>query len=382
VDFLLHALHQFLEPLGGRTVGRAVFGLDVIDGETDEVQRVPDLVRDAPGQLSDGGQMLGLPEPLFDPLVLAEALDHEVEALVQVPDLVLAVHGKALVEIPGGHLPCRRDDVVNGFGVPHGEKRGEQDPDGENSQGGQDALRRVATQRFLQVLDVDLQVDVPIMRLAGDDGDDDVVGLAFLVDGRFPELGLDDQFLFPLAHRRADLVGVGAGDDLVGIADDGDLLDPLGLQRGQVLLQACLARGPPRDLLDTHLHRLGQFGGLALDLGHQVPLGLPVDGDQGDQQGRGHEEHHQDELLVEGEIEENVLEHTSVSAVLAPCAPVSEAVPGVAAGFTLSIKALRLSTSPPCGPRPFGDSAVAFSPSASYNESPLRATFPDLEKMA
>ena len=120
VDLLFHAFHEFLEPRGACVVGRPVFCLDVIDGEADEVQRVADLVRDAPGKLADGGEVLRLPEPLLEPALLPEPLDHEVEALGQVPDLVLAVHREVLVEIARRHLARRCDDIVDGLRVPHG----------------------------------------------------------------------------------------------------------------------------------------------------------------------------------------------------------------------------------------------------------------------
>ncbi len=288
----------------------------MIDAEADEVQRVADFVCDPPCELPYGGEVLRLPEPLLETPLLPELLNHVVEAPGQIPDLISAVHRQILVEIAGRHFAGCRYDIVNGSCVPDGQERRDHDTDGENGQGRDDAHGRVPSHGLLEAFDVDLEMDIAVMGLAGDDGDDDVVGLAFLIDGGFPEFGLDDEFLLFLAHRRADLVGVCAGDDLVGVADDGDLSDPFGLERGQILLQARLACCPPGHLLDAHLHGLSQLGRLAFDLCHHVLFGLPVDGDQGDQQDRGQEEHHEDELLGEGKVEKKGLEHPSGSVIL------------------------------------------------------------------
>ena len=70
----------------------------MIDAKADIVQGIADLMRNASRELPDRRKMLRLPEPLFKFPVVTQLTDHEVEALGEIADLVLAVHGKVLVQ--------------------------------------------------------------------------------------------------------------------------------------------------------------------------------------------------------------------------------------------------------------------------------------------
>src|SRR3989454_12363084 len=70
-------------------IRRLEFRPQVIDAQTDQIQRIADLVRHGGRQLCDGRSALGAPQTRFEGALLPELLDHGVEGRHQPPDLVL-----------------------------------------------------------------------------------------------------------------------------------------------------------------------------------------------------------------------------------------------------------------------------------------------------
>ncbi len=124
--------------------------------------------------------MLRLAQPLFKPLVFSQPLNHIIEVLHEIADLIFPVHRELLIQISRRDPFRRCDDMMDGFRVPEGEQNGYEDTEGEDQQGGNDALDGVAPLECREVFRVHLEMDIAVIGLARDDRYHDIVRLAFL----------------------------------------------------------------------------------------------------------------------------------------------------------------------------------------------------------
>ena len=298
VDLLLDDGAQARELLALHWDGRGELRPQMVNDQADRIQGVPHLVGDPRGQVGDGREALRLVQARLQLRLLPQALHHLVEAAVQLPDLVATGGGQALVQLALGHAPGRLDDAGNGLGVCPGQDRRARDADAEDQDRGDEPFDEIDPCQLGEVVQDHADQDVAAALVAHHDGDEEVVGLlteaadVFLAQAR-----RDEQVLALRVHAGPHPAGVRRGDDLLLVADDGDLADAAPLEALDVILQARLA-GPALGGQPLHadLDRGGKIHGVPLHLRDELALRPPVQEEQRGQHEHQQPEHHGEQL--------------------------------------------------------------------------------------
>ena len=251
-----------------------------------------------------GRQALGFVELLLELSVVPELHDHLVEAPDELSHLVAPVLGKGLGEVPVGHAAGRLDHLGDRPRVAGREVEGRNGAQREDDDGGGDPLRVVRADEGAEVVEQHYDVDVSDLFVPHDDREDDVVALLRLPADVLPERGLDDQL-----GLRGDLLAhvprIGARDNLfVGRGDDGYLLDPLGADLRDVLLEGVAVDGPAlRQTLDGDLDRPGEVVRVGCHLADELGLARHVDERKGRERENGENEKDEEKFGLKAQID-------------------------------------------------------------------------------
>src|SRR5512135_2127152 len=138
--------------------------------------------------------MLCLSHPFFKFAFLPELPYHKVEAVGQFSDLIFSFSNQLLVKISPRYHPCRLYDLFNRTGISFCHVDDEEYADPKDKAGGGDPLKESFPHKSRKILGIDRQVDVSVVLLSGNDGDDDVIRMALSGDW-FAQLCLEDEFL-------------------------------------------------------------------------------------------------------------------------------------------------------------------------------------------
>jgi hypothetical protein len=202
-----------------------------------------------------------------------------------------------------GHPAGRPDHAGDRLGIGPGQDDRTRAAQGEDQDRGDEPLEEVDPDQVGEIVEDHADQDVAAALVPYHDGDEEVVGLlAAAADVLLSQARRDEDILALRIHAGPDPAGVGGGDDLLLVADDGNLPDPAPLQPLHVILEARLA-GPAlgSELFHADLDGRGQVGGMLLDLGDELALRPPVHDEQDGQDENQQPEYHREELAPQAE---------------------------------------------------------------------------------
>ncbi len=230
---------------------RRIARAQLVERETDKVERIFDLMRQAAGQLPERGESFEAIQLMLALTRMPELPDHVVEASRQQADLVASMRLRNRLQPARGNILRRIGDRMNRLHVTIGENIGEDQPDRENRHRDRQLPAPILRQRRREigeirdhlhvaqqmVLDLDRnQIHSRLRRewskLAGRDFDDRI---------RMPQL-LGAQPLCLLGpQRRANQMRIRAVDNQVLTRRDRNF-EPLGMQTADVTMQPIAIR--------------------------------------------------------------------------------------------------------------------------------------------
>jgi hypothetical protein len=159
-----------------------------------------------------------------------------IETAGKVADLIPPCDRQVLAEVAASHLAGSGHDLLDRPDVAPGEHDGQQRTDTDNHQCRKGAPDGIEAQKNGKILGVDGQMDVSRRGIVGDDRNHHIIEDPVTGD-RLAEFGLEDHLFATLGDPFADTFFLGAGDDSIGAADDGDFLDPLDIKPLEIAFQ-------------------------------------------------------------------------------------------------------------------------------------------------